>query len=360
MGVKIFILMFLVTIFIGCTENSVNSNKDSNQVIRLSISRPRATEPDNIVIKLFENDQMEPTQDYSNQWNSEKRIEFIDLVPGWYRVEAYGKMGGPDGVTILEGSSETEVLANQQASVQIKLNVLLRSIYIDNSTEDQFTINTTSKSPFWNNMPDEGAAKFQLDDGQNVNVSTLSAWGSKGLYFLFQINDNNLNEVGDAVSIIGNEWKNDALIMYLSTGLSVDEVEGDYAKSFFNSYIRVMIEVGNGTIINSRVKLERYIIDQLNTKTQDMDEEFTLQNMNSQNFKIKIIDNAGGRIVVVFINKVLIDKDINSNPKIGAMFRYRNADIIDGTNVITWKGNQIIDLGEDVGGWGNIKLVGNP
>lgn len=355
MGIRTLIIGIIVTILIGCSVDNISSGEETLG-IKFAISKPRTTLPDEVFIELFKDGNIDPIETFSDQWYRPGNTAFSDLEPGWYRVNVYGKNGG---YTILEGKDEVEVRSGDNATAHVVCNVFLRSIFIDNNQEDQFSNSLNTKAPFWDNIPNEGAATFQLDNGDNVNVSTLSTWGSRGIYFLFRITDKNFNAVGGALSNIGQEWLSDALILYLSTGLSVNEVEDNDGMNFFDSYLRVMVEVGNSDIQNSKVKLERYSVDFAQNKVQDMDEEFQLNNINSQNFNIKIIEDAGSRFVVVFINKNLITKGFNVNPKIGAMFRYRNADINDGPNVIGWKGNNNIDLGNDLGGWGNIKLVGS-
>lgn len=346
----IFVIAFLI--FIGCSTVSVES--DNEPTISFAISKPRNSVPDDVAIVLKGVNENSHFDSIHQGWSpdpKENRAQFHDLQPGEYDVSVYGKKGG---FTILEGSNQVFVNPGEQASVEINLNSLLRVIPVDFSQEDQFLANNTTESPFWSSIPEDGAANFGI--GDNLNVSVRAAWGGNyGLYLYFKVKDVLFNALGNNIDFDTDEWRSDALVVYLSTGQSVNDIENDMQNNFFNNHIRLMVEVGNGTIGDSKVKIQKFN----NKITLQFEEENTIQNINSNNFQIKMFEVAGNRIVVVRIKKDLFtEANFSNQPKIGATFRYRSMDGINAFTVIGWKNNSNDNLTDNINGWGNLKLVG--
>lgn len=306
----IFVIATLV--FLACT--SVSIEEKSNSGLTFAITKPRNIIPDSIVVILQGVDENSYYWEGGQPWDAGNNMVIEEIAEGALDVNVYGKN---NGITIMEGSGGVHVQPDKQAVANIDLNVLLRVLHLDNTQEEQFIANSSSLSPFWNNIPNEGAAVFSLGDKNDANVVARSAWGDRGLYFAFEITDNNFKVLGNNIDLNTDEWRSDALIIYLSTGQSVNEVEEDDKSDFFMNHIRLMIEVGNTDIQNSTVKIQRFS----QKVTLQFEEENTIQNLNSNNFHVKIIETDETRIVVVYVKKDLFtEMNFYSQPKVVRYF----------------------------------------
>lgn len=344
------VLIFSFIILSNCTNNAIDSSATTTE-LAFVIHKPRAVFPEEVSVVLQGTNNNDYFNERTEDWGAAGgRMRFDDIKEGDLDVSVYGKKGG---LTILEGNESISIFPGEEHKIDVELNVLLRAIHIEGVQEEQFTSDLTKLSPFWAGIPMDGAAILQLNDGADVNVSSRAAWGDNGLYMAFRIMDNTFNAFGNITNNIG-EWINDAFILYLSNGLSVDDVNYDPDLGFLNGFYRLMVEVGNSDLQNSMVKLEGFY------NVSSVNEESTIQNFPTNNIRVKLVqESPNTKIVEVFVPKDRINKNISGNPKIAAMFRYRNrGENINDHNLIGWKNNDDNSLDNNIMGWGNIKLVG--
>lgn len=345
------LILLMCYFLISCTDNVSNLNSD-NPNFSLSITKPRTVFPNEVTVVL-KGVNGNPFKDSLGAFwgDAGGKMRFDDIPVGDYDVAVYGKK---DGVTILEGSNFVTVFPGEQADVHIDLNVLLRVERIEPADENQFTNDLTKVSQFWETVNINGAAEFKVDDGDDIKVSTIAAWGDNGLYFKFRIMDSFFNPYLNATNAIG-EWTNDVIILYLSNGRSVDEVVDDPGVNFLDGFYRIMVEVGNNDLQNSMVNAKGFLAES------NIDMENTIQNFPTSEFRVKIIqESPNTRIVEMFIPKERLKKPVNDSPKIAAMFRYRNQrENTSDHDVIGWKNNGDQGLNGDIFQWGNIKFIPN-
>lgn len=346
-NIMIFLFLLFSVLVTSCTQTSLNSNESPD--IAFSIIKPRSAEPDEVWIDLKRINGNNEEQSNSQNWEFGNSMTFDNLSEGEYDIFVYGKKGG---FTILEGNEGVYINPGEKSYVKVNLNVLLRSEFIDDAQENQFTNNMGSESQFWEGISENGAAIFKLDDG-NLRISGRSAWGNRGIYFTFIVYDKIFNELGISKEAGDfGEWLNDALIIYLSSSTSVNEVVD--GGGFLDGFYRIMVEMGNSDISNSLVKIEGYI-----NKNNFQGIESAIKDINISQFNAKMIQiSPDTRIIEIFLARELFDKNINNQPKIAAAFKYRNLGNNNfERNTLGWKSDAEAGIENNIGQWGNIKLV---
>ncbi len=332
--------VLLILVFcISCTNNVSGTSSDESPSVALALRVPYTyQEPKKVIVNLsVGNNNYTDETGFLNQ----DGITFTDLPLGeaCINVDAFTE----NMVKILDGRAETHLNAGSN-NINVLLNNVFLSYYINDISANTFMQNPTDKSDFWNANYPKSFIHLEMNTPQTI-VEVRAAYGVRGYYFLFEISDHDYM-IGptDQVNEYG-EWLNDAVIVYIAKSASTDMAEFDGPN---RSYIRIQCMVGADPPENGPIKITEFI----GTNVDDFQEN-TINNFADGRI---IQKDAVNRIFELFVDDNYLKINGDPSERVAFAVRYINNTQGSAPKMVDWKNKREFDPKTDREPWGNLEL----